>query len=352
MAKPADSRTEEATPKKRRDARERGDAARSTELPQAITLVVAIALLTPVLGSMWGRLRTDSASLISGQFTLDPQVIGRETAAAMRGAAMTLVPMLVLVIAVSVISQIGLTGRPNPWKLKPKLDPIKPKNGLKRIFSRQQLWELARTILKLGLLGALAFISWAQLSDFLALGPAPLTSAFQQWRGVLGTLGIGVAILGVVIGVGDALISKRNFDRNLRMSRQELKDEMKQMEGDPLIRSQIRQAQQRMSRLRMIAAVADATVVVTNPTHFSVALRYDTADEAPIVVAKGADELALRIRGEARRNGVPVRENKLVARTLFTSAEVGQPIPIALYRAVAQLLASIYSAGRTTGALT
>lgn len=351
MAKPADSRTERATPKKRRDARERGEAARSTELPQAITLVVAVAMLSPALASMWERLRADSASLVGGQFTLDAQVIGRETGAMLRSAAMTLVPLLVLVIAVSVITQLGLSGRPNPWKLKPKLDPIKPKNGLKRIFSRQQLWELARTMLKLGLLGALAFVSWAQLSDFLALGPAPLTAAFEQWRGVLQTLGVGVALLGVVIGFGDSIISKRNFERNLRMSRQEVKDEMKQMEGDPLIRSQIRQAQQRLSRMRMIAAVADATVVVTNPTHFSVALRYDPSDDAPVVVAKGADEMALRIRAEARRNGVPIRENKLVARTLFTSAEVGQPIPVALYRAVAQLLASIYSVSRSTGAL-
>ena len=216
-----------------------------------------------------------------------------------------------------------------------KLDPIKPQNGLKRIFSRQQLWELARTVLKLGLLAAIAFVSWGQLAQFLALGPAPLKSAFNEWRGVLQTLAVGVAILGIVIGFGDAVISKRNFERKLKMSRQEVKDEMKQMEGDPLIRSQIRQAQQRLSRLRMLAAVADATVVVTNPTHFSVALRYDPADDAPVVVAKGADELALRIRAEARRNGVPIRENKLVARTLFTSAEVGQTIPVALYRAVA-----------------
>ena len=352
MEKPADSRTERASPKRRRDARERGDAARSTELPQSITLVVAIAILVPVMANLWARLEADASTLLGGHRPFDAQVIAAETVAAMQSAALTLVPMLVLVLAASVTLQLGLTGRPNPWKLKPKLDPIKPSNGLKRIFSRQQLWELARTMLKLGLLAAIAFVSWGQLSQFVALGPAPLGSAFTEWRSVLQSLAVGVAMLGVVIGFGDAVISKRNFERKLKMSRQEVKDEMKQMEGDPLIRSQIRQAQHRMSRLRMIAAVADATVVVTNPTHFSVALRYDPSDEAPVVLAKGADELALRIRTEARRNGVPVRENRLVARTLFTSAEVGQPIPVALYRAVAQLLASIYSVSRTAGAAT
>ena len=198
----------------------------------------------------------------------------------------------------------------------------------------------------------MALISWDRLAQFLALGPAPLSSAFGQWRGVVTGLAVGVAFLGILVGGADAVISKRNFLRQLRMSKQEIKDEMKQTEGDPLIRSQIRQAQHRLSRMRMIAAVADATVVVTNPTHLSVALKYEPGDDAPIVVAKGADEMAMRIRSEARRNGVPIRENKPVARTLFATAEVGEMIPVALYRAVAQLLASIYAAPRVTGAAT
>ena len=287
MAKPADSRTEKATPKRKRDARRRGDAARSTELPQAITLVTAILVLAPVLASLWNRLEADTTDMIQNRYTLDPQIIGVEAGRTMQGAAMTLVPMLVLVIGVSVVAQLAMSGRPNPWKLKPKFDSLNPKNGLKRIFSRQQLWELGRTILKLVLLIAVALISWDRLAQFLALGPAPLSSAFGQWRGVVTGLAVGVAFLGILVGGADAVISKRNFLRQLRMSKQEIKDEMKQTEGDPLIRSQIRQAQHRLSRMRMIAAVADATVVVTNPTHLSVALKYEPGDDAPIVVAKG-----------------------------------------------------------------
>lgn len=352
MAKPADSRTEDATPKRRRDARERGDAARSPELPQAITLVTAILVLVPVLSSLWNQLQIDTTDMIQNRYTFDPEVIGSEAARTMRSAAMTLVPMLVLLIGVSLVAQIAMSGRPNPWKLKPKFDSLNPKNGVKRLFSRQQLWELVRTILKLLLLCAVALLAWDRLAGFLTLGPAPLSSAFGEWRGVVTALGVGVAFLGVLIGGADAVISKRNFLRQLRMSKQEVKDEMKQSEGDPLIRSQIRQAQHRLSRMRMIAAVADATVVVTNPTHFSVALKYEAGDDAPVVVAKGADEMAMRIRAEARRNGVPIRENKPVARTLFATAEVGEVIPVALYRAVAQLLASIYSSDRVAGAST
>ncbi len=350
MAKPADEQTEEPTAKRRRDARERGEAARSTELPQSITLVAAVAVLIPTLTSLWGSLQTNTIGLITNRPRLEAAEIGGEAATAMRSAGMTLVPMLTLLVVVSVVAQVAVAGMPNMWKLKPKFTSLNPQNGLKRIFSKQQLWELVRTILKLAALMLIALASWASLSQFVALGPAPLAVVFDRWQQVLQGLGVGVAILSLLIGFADTVVSKRNFDKGLRMSKQEVKDETKQAEGDPLVKGQIRQAQARMSRSRMIAAVADATVVVTNPTHYSVALRYQSGDNAPVVVAKGADELALRIRTEARRHGVPIKENKPVARTLFSTAEVGAPIPVALYKAVAQLLASIHTASRPGGA--
>jgi len=350
MAKPADEQTEEPTAKRRRDARERGEAARSTELPQSITLVAAVAVLIPTLTSLWGSLQTNTIGLMTNRPRLEAAEIGGEAATAMRSAGMTLVPMLALLVVVSVVAQVAVAGMPNMWKLKPKFTSLNPQNGLKRIFSKQQLWELVRTILKLAALMLIALASWASLSQFVALGPAPLAVVFDRWQQVLQGLGVGVAILSLLIGFADTVVSKRNFDKGLRMSKQEVKDETKQAEGDPLVKGQIRQAQARMSRSRMIAAVADATVVVTNPTHYSVALRYQSGDNAPVVVAKGADELALRIRTEARRHGVPIKENKPVARTLFSTAEVSAPIPVALYKAVAQLLASIHTASRPGGA--
>lgn len=352
MAKPADSQTEKATPRRQLDARRKGNAARSTELPQSVTLVAAILIMVPVLSSLWTQLQSDTIELIQTGHSFEPSAISASGSKAMWSALRALIPMVVLMVGVSIVAQLGISGKPNGWKLKPKFDMLNPKNGIKKLFSKQQLWELGRTAIKLGLLGAIGFVSWSSLSDFLEFGPAPLTPAFEQWRRVVQNLAIGVAILGIFIGLGDAVISKRNFVKGLRMSKQEVKEEMRQSEGDPLIKGQIRQAQARMSRMRMMAAVADATVVVTNPTHYSVALKYDVGDSAPVVVAKGADELALRIRTEARRHGVPLKENRPIARALFASAQVGEAIPVALYKAVAQLLASIYTASRQGGAAT
>ena len=350
MAKPADSQTEKATPKRQLDARKKGNAARSTELPQSVTLVVAIMIFVPVLSATWGRLRADTTDLIVNGYVLDPTRIGSQGRDAMSSALGAIMPMLVLLICVSIVAQLAISGTPNLWKLKPKFDTLNPKNGLKRIFSKQQLWELVRTILKLTFLALVAFVSWSTMGEFLTFGPAPLSSSFGEWRRVLQSLAVGVAILGIFIGLSDAIISKRNFTKGLKMSKQEVKEEMRQAEGDPIIKGQLRQAQHRMSRMRMMAAVADATVVITNPTHLSVALKYEVGDAAPVVVAKGADELAMRIRTEARRHGVPITENRPVARTLYATAEIGEAIPVALYKAVAQLLASIYSASRPLGA--
>lgn len=349
MAKPADSQTEKATPKRQLDARRKGNAARSTELPQSVTLVATIFILVPVLTTMWSRLQTDTVSLIQSGHILEPQLISQVGLDTMQSALMELMPLLVTMIIISIVAQLAISGTPNLWKLKPKFDVLNPKNGLKRVFSKQQLWELGRTVAKLVLLGVIGFVSWSTMGEFLSLGPAPLSSSFGEWRRVLQTLAIGVAILGIFIGLADAVISKRNFIKGLRMSKQEVKDESRQSDGDPAVKGQIRQAQFRLSRMRMMAAVADATVVITNPTHYSVALKYEVGDAAPIVVAKGADELALRIRTEARRNGVPIKENRPVARTLYATAEIGEVIPVALYKAVAQLLASIYSTSRTLG---
>lgn len=350
MAKPADSQTEKATPKREFEARKKGNAARSTELPQSVTLIAAILVFVPVLSATWAQLRNDTTDLIVNGYVLEPSLITSQGREAMWSALGSILPMLALLVTVSIVAQLAISGKPNLWKLKPKFDTLNPKNGLKRIFSKQQLWELVRTILKLLFLAVVAFVSWSSMAEFLAFGPAPLSSAFGEWRRVLQSLAIGVAILGIFIGLGDAVISKRNFINGLKMSKQEVKEEMRQAEGDPIIKGQLRQAQQRMSRLRMMAAVADATVVITNPTHLSVALKYEVGDPAPVVVAKGADELAMRIRTEARRHGVPITENRPVARTLYATAEIGDAIPVALYKAVAQLLASIYSASRPLGA--
>jgi flagellar biosynthesis protein FlhB len=185
MAKPANEQTEEPTAKRRLDARQKGEAARSTELPQSITLIAAVLILIPMLTGLWGALQRDTVSLITTRQNLEAPEIGAAAANAMRSAGMTLVPMLTLIVLVSVVAQVAIAGLPNVWKLKPKFDGLNPQKGLKRVFSKQQLWELARTIMKLALLLFIGLLSWSSLSEFVALGPAPLSTVFSEWSSVV-----------------------------------------------------------------------------------------------------------------------------------------------------------------------
>ena len=225
MAKPADSQTEKATPRRQLDARKKGNAARSTELPQSVTLVATIFLVLPVLNALWSRLQSDTVDLIQSSYSLEPSRMSQQGLDASWSALFTLMPLLVAIVIISVVAQLAVSGTPNLWKLKPKFDVLKPSSGIKRIFSKQQLWELVRTILKLALLGIVGLVSWSSMNGFLGFGPAPLSASFEEWQRVLQSMAVGVAIIGVLIGLGDAVISKRNFIKGLRMSKQEVKDE-------------------------------------------------------------------------------------------------------------------------------
>ena len=340
----AGSRTEQATPKKLRDARKEGQAVRAVELPQSASLIAAVALLPVVIPSMGEQF----LAAMRTAFTFDASINSRDAiltlGAVTRIAAMALAPLLAGIALVSVLSQLALIGRPNLWKLKPKPKNLHPKQGLKRIFSTQSIWELLRTILKVGSLALLATMLWQRGDASLILGPTPLETSLERLGGALQALFVQVAAIGLVIGIADSVWARYKFNRDLRMTKQETKEEHKQQEGDPTIKAEIRRKQASLSRTNMMAAIAGADVVVTNPTHLSVALAYGEEHAAPVVVAKGAGDLAMRIRSEARRNGVPVRENKPVARTLFRTVDVGEPIPENLYRAVAEILAALYQA--------
>ena len=185
MAKPAGSQTEKATPRRQLDARQKGSAAQSPELPQSVTLVVTIFAIVPVLTAMWSQLQSDTVSLIQNGYVLEPTMISTQGLDAMRSALVSLMPLLVTMIIVSIVAQLAISGKPNLWKLKPKPEILSPKAGLKKIFSKQQLWELARTLLKLTLLGVIGFVSWSTMGEFLALGPAPLSTSFGDRKSVV-----------------------------------------------------------------------------------------------------------------------------------------------------------------------
>jgi flagellar biosynthetic protein FlhB len=343
----SNDRTEKPTPKRRAEARRKGQAARSVELPQAISLFVA-ALMLPVT---MPRFLTRSAEQWRGALGAN-SIREPGPALAMLGemvqvAVSTFLPVIAVVAATSVIAQLALAGtRPNFHKVKPQWKALNPGAALRRIFSLRSLWELVKTALKLAALAAVTYGVLRAGMASLMTGPRDLAASVAVLGSSLKAILLRVAALGLVIGLVDAAVARRRFDRSLRMTKQEVKEEHRQSEGDPVVKSEIRRRQAKLSRNRMIAAVSKADVVVTNPTHLAVALQYESTDAAPRVVAKGAGTVATRIREEARKHGVPVQENKPLARTLFRSVEVGDLIPAELYAVVAEILAVVYRARR------
>ena len=336
-------KTEAATPKRKRDARRKGQVARSAELPQALSLLAIVMVLPTVMSRLGNVLATDWQLSASVAATGDT---GRATGLlghALTNAFMALLPLLGAVALAGVLGSVVLSGgKPNPYLLKPRFDKINPKAGIKRLCSKQTIWELIKTSAKLALVALVSVGAWQTGLARLMASHGSLDGTIDSLGASIGALVRRAALLALVVGVVDAVVAARRHRSSLRMTKQEVKEEYKQTEGNPHMKAAIRGRQAKMSRLRMMAAVAGADVVVTNPTHLAVALAYQAGSAAPTVVAKGADRMAARIREEAARHGIPVMENKPVARALYKSVEIGEAIPAALYRAVAEILALVY----------
>ncbi len=232
---------------------------------------------------------------------------------------------------------------PNPWALKPRKERLSPKAGVKRILSAQVLFELLRSTSKLALLTAVTVGVWKSGYAALLAGPGSVEALTKVVGHSLGDLLVRTAALAVLVGVIDAKWSRRRFDKQAKMSLHDIKEESKQSEGNPHVKGQIRARQAKLSRSRMLAAVAGADVVLANPTHLVVALSYTEGSGAPVVVARAAGAAAERIKVEAAQHDVPVVHDKPLARTIYRATEVGDPIPVELYRAVAEVLATVYS---------
>lgn len=345
MAK--DDRTEKPTPKRKREARKKGQVARSTELPQGVGLAAAILLLPMTLPRISESLSTDWRYALNQVASSDPDVALTLFGRFFSHAAVALAPLVAGVGLAGVVAQVAMVGgRPNAHQLKPKWERVNPKAGIKRLVSGQAVWELVKNLVKLGLLGVVAYGGWRTGMDRLLASPGSADRSLAIVGQTARSLLTRVAILALLIGVADAVHSKRKHLKSIRMTKHEVKEEHKQGEGNPYVKGAIKQKMRQMSRSRMIAEVSRASVVVTNPTHFAVALAYAPGSPAPIVVAKGADEVAAKIRQEARKWGIPIRENKPLARALFRAADVGEQIPVALYQAVAELLAAIWRTKR------
>lgn len=344
-------KTEKATPKKLDDARKEGRVARSSDLINGFMLLLMFFVLK-LFGGIMANLFLDSfvkyynkASDISMEVFDVRQAVNLSNEIVLDIVIASL-PVLIgsfVVALVGNIVQVGwkVTGKP----LKPKLDRLNPIGGLKRMFSQEKVVELIKSILKVL---AIALVAYNEVKDrwkfILNLYDFEFMQAVLNIFDIVLDVGIKISLIFVVIGLADFGYQKWKHLHDLRMSKQEVKDEMKQSEGDPQIKGQIRQKMREGARRRMMQDLPKADVVITNPTHFAVAVKYDKETaEAPYVLAKGADYVAANIKEIAKQNNIEIVENKPLARMLYYNVEIGDQIPPELYQMVAEVLAYVYS---------
>lgn len=337
-------KTEKPTPKRRREARREGQIARSRDLSGWVTLLAASFALPPVLRS--GTQRVED--LVSqGTHVMDNPTPGGALTLLQHGLAdamLLALPLVGLIGVVGLLVTVAQVGFVVATKAAaPSLRRLNPVAGLKRLVSVSSLWMLLEQSAKLAVLVALtARLLSTVIHDVLPGEPVAMGPVVAYAGSAIVGLVRDVAAAGLVLSIADYAFQRRRTNRSLRMTKLEVKEESRQSEGDPFVKRALRRKQVSLSRMRMMAAVAGADVVVTNPTHYAVALRYEPGKgRAPHVVAKGSDHLALRIREEACRRGVPVVEDPPLARALHGACELGDSIPRELYVAVARLLAFV-----------
>jgi flagellar biosynthetic protein FlhB len=346
-------KTEKATPKRRQEARRRGQVAKSTDLNGALILIaglVAIVALGPhIVSGVAGSMRSSFAAIAHPGAVASGAGLKALVHAAMNTLLVTVGPIAGICAAVAVISNVAQVGmRPALAAIKPDFGRLNPVNGFKNIFGPRMFAEGAKAISKVAAVGAVVAI--ALVPDLTNLGasvgtpPGALGALMHS-----GAMGIAerAAVAYLLIAIADLIYQRRRFAKQLRMTKREVKEEAKAYSTPAEVRSAIRRRQLQAARARMMAAIPQADVVVTNPTHFAVALSYDGSKPAPVVVAKGQDLIARQIRRIAAENDVPIVPDPPLARSLHATVEIGHMIPAELYAAVAQVLAFVYRmAGR------
>jgi flagellar biosynthetic protein FlhB len=260
-------------------------------------------------------------------------------------------PLAGAMCAIGIIGTIGQGGVVvNGKAIKPKAERLNLAKGLKRQFSKQNAWQAIKVLVKTAVL---TFVCWGPMWDttqaIVGSGQADVVSIFRDVGGSASTMIRNVAMAGLVLGAVDYGIARRRIMKGMRMTKKEVQDEGRQSEGDPKVKAEIRRRQQAISRNRMMSAIGDATVVIVNPTHVAVALKYDQQSGAPTVVAKGKGDIAAKIRAKAEEHGVPIVRDVPLARALESTCDIGQEIPGELYEAVARLLAFVFTLARNPG---
>lgn len=342
MSDQAGAKTEQPTPKRRREARRRGQIPRSTDLVGWIAIGVASYVVSPLAGAVHrqlaGYLREATISAASGD-TSAAFAAARSMSIGVAGVLGVFLVIMAVTSLTAMVVQGGVTLTLQP--LRPKWERLSPLAGFKRVFGPQSLVETAKAVLRLVVVSVLvARVTIDLVGGQLGTTPRPLGAAGILLAGSLLLVVRLAALAGIVIGLGDYAFQRLRVGRQLRMSKYEVKQEARTTDGDPFVRGRRRSLHAQLSRNQMLAAVGDARVVVVNPTHVAVALAYDEG-AVPTVVAKGSDDLALRIRERAFAAGVPVVETRPLARILHDMLDVGSEIPPELYEAVAVVIAFV-----------
>lgn len=354
----ADEKTEAATPKRRDTERNKGNISKSQDLNSALALSIGVALLAALFPGIMESLQ----SLMFQTFThLNPKDISTDNlfsllAPYIIAAGRIVLPfLLTLMLFAALVIRLQI-GHILAWeKLKPDITKLSPQHlltGLKKtlnVFSMQSIVELLKNLVKVIIVGNCGYSAInARKDELFSLIGVDVHAAFMTLGSILFQMLINMCVAMLILGLIDKKYQDYQYEKSLKMSKQEVKDEAKNADGDPEIKARIRSAQMQIMRQKMMSAIPTADVVVTNPTHFAVALKYDkSVSPAPMVVAKGADFMAFKIREIAQNNNIPIIENKPLARSLYKLVPVDGVIPAELYVAVAEVLAYVYNKNKT-----
>ncbi len=339
------SKTEKPTAKKKKDARQRGQVAKSRDIPMWLAVMAGTFVVPSVFHRATTSLRQFWVEKVPAAIARpDPATDIRLLGQGLSTVLVVVAPILGTMVVLAVVANVVQTGGAiNRKALKPNFGRLNPLKGIKNLLSPTGLMNALKSMVKIAILGVIAWQMFHRLAAVIA-GPSPIATVSiaalvaQRALSFIRT----VAAIGIALGIVDYAFQRRRISKSLMMTKQEVKEEMKMSEGDPLIKGAIRRRQIKMSRLRMMAEVAHADAVIVNPTHVSVAIRYEVGKGAPRVVAKGTDDVALAIREEATAHGVPLVEDVPLARTLWQVCEIGDEIPADLYEAVARVLAFLF----------
>lgn len=350
---PGGEKTEPATQKKLDDARDKGQVAKSREIANGFGLLALFLIIRFCVGTMGGQFLQvftttynkipEIVTFWNGNIPVnDMGILFRNTIIQI---IIILAPIFIIAVLVAFLCDVSQV----KWKIakkamEPKLSKLNPISGFKRIFSVNSIVELIKSIAKLAVIG---FVVYDYIKDkwqlLYTLYNMPLMQALQLIAELITDLGIRISVFYLVIAFADFAYQKYKFNKDMMMTKQEVKDEYKQQEGDPKVKGKIRQRMQEASRRRMMQDLPTADVVITNPTHYAVAIKYDPeVADAPIVLAKGSDYLAAKIKEVAKENHIEIVENKPLARMLYANVDIGQVVPPELYQAVAEVLAFVY----------